>query len=149
MRAAAPPAGTSRTAGRAGAGRRERQERSARSHTEACSARRYRGATAGARRWAAWAPPGIPTLIFIGALDDWTPAADCSDKVAGWGDDGPSIELVIYPGAYHGFYYRHLQPGITLFDHWLEYNGAAADNADHRLREFLDRHLKADSGNGN
>src|SRR5207248_1293555 len=25
--------------------------------------------------------PGIPTLIFIGALDDWTPAADCSNKI--------------------------------------------------------------------
>jgi hypothetical protein len=28
-----------------------------------------------------------------------------------------------------------------MFDHWLEYNGAAADNADHRLHQFLDRHL--------
>ena len=87
------------------------------------------------------ARPGIPTLIFIGALDDWTPAADCSDKVAGWGSDGPSIELVIYPGAYHGFFYPHLQPGTTMFGHWLEYNGAAADNANHRLHQFLDRHL--------
>jgi dienelactone hydrolase len=71
----------------------------------------------------------------------WTPAADCSDKVAGWGSDGPSIELVIYPGAYHGFCYQHLQPGRTVFDHWLEYNGEAADNARHRLHQFLDRHL--------
>jgi dienelactone hydrolase len=86
--------------------------------------------------------PGIPTFIFIGALDDWTPAADCSDKIAGWGNDGPPVELVIYPGAYHGFYYRHLQPGTTLLDHWLEYNGEAADNATHRLHQFLDRHLK-------
>ena len=99
--------------------------------------------------WGLAARPGIPTLIFIGALDDWTPAAECTSKVAGWRSDGSPVELVVYPGAYHGFYYRHLQPGITLFDHWLEYNGAAADNADHRLREFLDRHLKADSGNGN
>ena len=90
---------------------------------------------------AAWAPPGIPTLIFIGALDDWTPAADCSDKIAGWGKDGPPIELVVYPGAHHGFFYPHLQPGTTLFGHWLEYNGEAADNASHRLHQFLDRHL--------
>ena len=90
---------------------------------------------------AAWAPPEIPTLIFIGALDDWTPAADCADKVAGWGNDGPPIELVVYPGAHHGFYYPHLQPGTTMFDHWLEYNGEAADNASHRLHQFLDRHL--------
>jgi dienelactone hydrolase len=26
----------------------------------------------------------IPTLILIGALDDWTPAADCSEKIDAW-----------------------------------------------------------------
>ena len=93
--------------------------------------------------------PEIPTLVFIGALDDWTPAADCSNKIASWGNDGPPIELVVYPGTHHGFYYPHLQPGTTLFGHWVEYNGEAADNADRRLHQFLDRHLKADSGNGN
>jgi dienelactone hydrolase len=85
--------------------------------------------------------PGIPTLIFIGALDDWTPAADCSNRIARWGNDGPPVELIVYPGAYHGFYYAYLQPGRTMFDHWLEYNGEAADNADRRLHQFLDRHL--------
>jgi dienelactone hydrolase len=85
--------------------------------------------------------PVIPTLIFIGAVDDWTPAADCSDKVAGWGNDGPPVELVVYPGAHHGFYYVHLQPGTTVFDHWLEYNGEAADDATDRLHRFLDRYL--------
>ena len=89
----------------------------------------------------AMARPGIPTLILIGALDNWTPAADCSDKIAGWGNDGPPVELIVYPGATHGFYYRHLQPGTTLFGYWLEYNGEAADNATHRLQQFLDRHL--------
>jgi dienelactone hydrolase len=88
------------------------------------------------------ARPAIPTLIFIGALDDWTPAADCTDKVASWGKDGSLIELIVYPGAYHGFYYPHLQPGRTMFDHWLEYNGEAADDASRRLQQFLDRHLK-------
>ena len=87
------------------------------------------------------ARPGIPTLIFIGALDDWTPAAKCAHRIAGWGDDGPPVELVVYPGAHHGFYYRHLQPGTTMFGHWLEYNGEAADDATRRLHQFLDRHL--------
>ncbi len=87
------------------------------------------------------ARPGIPTLIFIGAVDDWTPAAECSNKVAFWGNDGPPVELVVYPGAYDGFYYLHLQPGTTLFGHWLEYNGDAADDATRRLHQFLDRHL--------
>jgi dienelactone hydrolase len=87
------------------------------------------------------ARPEIPTLIFIGAIDDWTPAAECSNKIASWGDDGPPVELIVYPGAYHGFFYRHLQPGTTLFGHWLEYNGEAADDARRRLHQFLDRHL--------
>ena len=93
-------------------------------------------------RRSASARPAIPALIFIGALDDWTPAADCSDKVASWAKDGPPIELIVYPGAYHGFYYPHLQPGQTMFDHWLEYNGEAADDSTRRLHQFLDRHLK-------
>jgi dienelactone hydrolase len=88
------------------------------------------------------ARPDIPTLIFIGALDDWTPAADCSKRIASWGNDGPPVELVVYPDAHHGFYYTYLQPGRTMFEHWLEYNGSAADDADRRLRQFLDRHLK-------
>jgi dienelactone hydrolase len=87
------------------------------------------------------ARPEIPALILIGALDDWTPAADCTSKLAQWGDEGPPVELVIYPGTYHGFYYEYLQPGRTMFDHWLEYNGEAADDADRRLHRFLDRHL--------
>jgi len=56
--------------------------------------------------------------------------------------DGPPIELVVYPGVYHGFYYSHFQPGTNLLGHWLEYNGAAVDDANHRLRQFLDHHLK-------
>lgn len=91
---------------------------------------------------AASARPVMPALILIGALDDWTPAADCSSKVARWGNDGPPVELVIFPGTYHGFYYPNLQPGRKVFDHWLEYNGEAADDSDRRLRQFLDRHLK-------
>jgi hypothetical protein len=29
-----------------------------------------------------------------------------------------------------------------IFDHRLEYNGAAADDASQRLHKFLDHHLK-------
>jgi dienelactone hydrolase len=85
--------------------------------------------------------PGIPTLILIGAADDWTPAEDCARKVASWGAEGPPIELVVYPGTHHGFYYPHLQPGRKLLGHWVEYNGDAADNASVRMRQFLHHHL--------
>ena len=45
----------------------------------------------------AMARPAIPTLVFIGALDDWTPAADCSSKIAGWGNDGPPSSSLSIP----------------------------------------------------
>jgi len=85
--------------------------------------------------------PVIPTLILIGALDDWTPAADCSRKIDAWGADGAPVEQVIYPGVHHSFYYPELQPGRTMFGHWLEYNEEAATDATRRMREFLKRHL--------
>ncbi len=83
----------------------------------------------------------MPTLILIGALDESTPAADCSDKIDAWGTDGPPIELVVYPGVHHSFFYPELQPGRKIFGHWLEYNEEAATDATRRMREFLKRHL--------
>lgn len=90
----------------------------------------------------AMARPAIPTLILIGALDDWTPAAACSDKITRWGNEGPPVELVVYPGTHHGFYYPQLRRGATYFSHRLEYNAAAADNAARRLFQFLDRYVR-------
>jgi dienelactone hydrolase len=83
----------------------------------------------------------IPTLILIGGLDQWTPAADCSEKIEAWRTDGVPIEQVVYPSAHHGFYYLELQQGRTMFGHWVEYNKEAATDASRRMREFLKRHL--------
>jgi len=83
----------------------------------------------------------IPTLILTGALDQWTPAADCSEKIDAWRTDGVPIEHVVYASAHHSFYYPELQPGRTMFGHWLEYNEEAATDATRRMREFLNRHL--------
>jgi dienelactone hydrolase len=83
----------------------------------------------------------IPTLILIGALDQWTPAADCSAKIDAWRTDGVPIEQVVYPGVHHSFYYQELQPGRTMFGYWVEYNEEAATDASRRMREFLERHL--------
>ena len=85
--------------------------------------------------------PGIPTLILIGALDEWTPAAACSERIDAWGTDGVPIELVVYPSAHHGFYYPHLQPGTKMFGHWVEFNGEAANNASLQMQQFLDHNL--------
>jgi dienelactone hydrolase len=90
---------------------------------------------------AAGGRPVISTLILIGAHDQWTPAAHCSEKVDAWRTGGQPIELVIYPKAHHGFYYQELQPGRMMFGHWLEYNEEAATDATRRMRDFLNRHL--------
>ena len=82
-----------------------------------------------------------PTLILIGALDQWTPAADCSEKIDAWRTGGQPIELVIYPNTHHSFYYQELQPGRKIFGYWLEYNEEAATDASRKMREFLNRHL--------
>src|SRR5215475_14951453 len=52
-----------------------------------------------------------PVLVLTGDADDWTPSAACEAMVAGRSEIGVSrapgdrslIELVIYPGAHHGF----------------------------------------------
>lgn len=86
--------------------------------------------------------PSIPTLILIGTLDQWTPAAGCSEKIEAWGIDGMPIDLVVYPGVHHGFYYPELQPGRAMLGRWLEYNEEAATDASRRMREFLSGHLR-------
>ncbi len=81
----------------------------------------------------------IPTLVLIGAIDDWTPAKDCErmmDRRA-----GAPVDLVIYPGAYHGFDAPILQPGLMIFGHWLAYNAEADRKARAATREFLARQL--------
>jgi dienelactone hydrolase len=88
----------------------------------------------------------VPTLILIGENDDWTPAQDCRDMVAGrstlgMSRDGPEarmVRLTVYPNATHGFDATGLQPGRKLFGHWMEYNGDATERATQELHTFLD-----------
>ena len=51
---------------------------------------------------AAWSAR-IPTLILIGAADDWTPAPACERMVAGARGRSAGISIMVYPGAYHDF----------------------------------------------
>jgi dienelactone hydrolase len=53
-------------------------------------------------RDAAWSAR-IPTLILVGGLDDWTPARECEQMVAGAKDLTAKTNLIKYPGAYHYF----------------------------------------------
>jgi len=89
----------------------------------------------------AGARPSIPTLILVGELDDWTPAKDCARTVARWGNAGPLVQLVTYPGAYHAFDVPNLQPGRMMFGHWLQHNAEVTEDAHRRIRAFLTDHV--------
>ncbi len=51
---------------------------------------------------AAWSAR-IPTLILIGAADDWTPAKACQQMVAGARGRSAGTSIVVYPASYHDF----------------------------------------------
>jgi dienelactone hydrolase len=68
----------------------------------------------------------IPTLILIGALDDWTPARDCEAMLARRSGEGAPLRLVVYPSAHHGFDIGTLRGQPRTYDgHHVEYNEAA------------------------
>lgn len=88
----------------------------------------------------------VPTLILIGELDDWTPAAECRNMVDGrddWGisrqkGEGAPIRLVVYPDAYHAFDVASLKSPIQYFGHHLEFNQPATEQSIDAVHEFLD-----------
>lgn len=98
-----------------------------------------------------------PTLILIGELDDWTPAAACRAMVSGEPESGTyappygkresgdrsMLELVVYPDTYHSFDSANLRfgPGIHFLGHFLQYNDAATRDSVERVRTFLGRTL--------
>ena len=45
----------------------------------------------------------IPTLILIGAADDWASANTCQQMVAGARGRSAGTSIVVYPGTYHDF----------------------------------------------
>jgi dienelactone hydrolase len=55
--------------------------------------------------------------------------------------DGATITMTMYPRAYHAFDVPQLKPGTRSLGHWLEYDEAAARDADRQLRAFLAAHL--------
>jgi len=47
--------------------------------------------------------PGAATRIYIGELDDWTPAATCVALGAAMARRGGDLLVTTYPGSYHAF----------------------------------------------
>lgn len=60
----------------------------------------YPGCTSAAKRNL---KPAIPLGIFMGELDDWTPAAPCKSLIENARAAGADVEIHLYPNAYHGF----------------------------------------------
>lgn len=47
--------------------------------------------------------PAVPTRIYIGEKDDWTPAAPCAALAAAQQARGEPLEVIVYADSYHGF----------------------------------------------
>jgi dienelactone hydrolase len=54
----------------------------------------------------------VPTLILIGALDDWTSVQECERMVAGAKGRSARASIVVYPGAFHDFDHPSRPPQI-------------------------------------
>jgi dienelactone hydrolase len=97
----------------------------------------------------------VPVLVLIGDADTWTPSADCEAMAAGrttlgaprGPGDRSTTELVVYPGAYHGFDLLDLAlapgRGVSVHGHRVEYNEEATRDAITRVRDFLERTVGA------
>ncbi|MBN9005912.1 MAG: dienelactone hydrolase family protein [Rhizobiales bacterium] len=89
----------------------------------------------------------VPTLILIGARDDWMPAEACRTMAEGrddWGisrqkSNGAPIQLIVYPDAYHAFDIPELTLPIVYAGHRLQFDEAAAHQSFTAVRRFLDR----------
>ncbi len=91
----------------------------------------------------------VPVLILQGAADDWAPAAPCEAAAVRSKAARLPVELVVYPGAHHGFDAPD-QPVHVLAGVWTARGTATvgtdpAGRADAfaRVPEFLGRHLLA------
>lgn len=77
----------------------------------------------------------VPTLIFVGDKDDWTPATWCREMMARRAGKGAPVTLIVYPGATHAFNV----PGQTreYLGHHLAYDPQATADAWRQVRDFL------------
>jgi dienelactone hydrolase len=76
---------------------------------------------------------GAPLLAFFGEKDGFIPREAVETLRAALTRAGKEAEVVVYPGADHGFF----------CDERASYQKAAADDAWKRLLAFLGRHLRA------
>jgi dienelactone hydrolase len=105
--------------------------------------RRFRAAIAFYPSCFALAAVSIPTLLLLGAADDWSPPSGCVSTGQRLRRDGSPIDWVVYPGAHHAFDHPHLGgQAITFLGHTLKYDVRATSESEDRLRQFLNAQLK-------
>ncbi len=80
----------------------------------------------------------VPTLILVSAADSVTPAADCRRLAKTQPGD---IELIVLPGAEHGFDLPEFAGGRPVLGMTLKYDPETAKRAWSLLRRFLARQL--------
>jgi dienelactone hydrolase len=90
----------------------------------------------------------VPTLVLIGAEDVWIQNAACQAFLAAAAARGASVQLQVYPGAYHDFDWPgllvHRRPEYTTATGVVPIVGmdpAARDDALQRVPGFFAQHL--------
>jgi dienelactone hydrolase len=86
-----------------------------------------------------------PLLILIGDKDDWTPADRCRALQSAGLARPELVEAVYYPNAYHSFdanLRNRTVPGAPGKSHPLEYDPAAAADAEMRTKAFFEKLLR-------
>ncbi|HJU18124.1 MAG TPA: dienelactone hydrolase family protein [Stellaceae bacterium] len=88
----------------------------------------------------------VPTLILIGAKDDWVPVSWCRDMMARRNGKGAPVTLIVYPGARHAF--NSPGPARQYLGHHLAYDPQATADAWRRVRNFLQTTLGENHSSG-
>ncbi len=79
--------------------------------------------------------PNAPTLLLLGAKDDWTPISRCNLEAK----TDPNYHITIYPKAGHAFDMNY--PTRTVYGHYLFYDHEADIASRMATREFFDKFL--------
>lgn len=83
----------------------------------------------------------IPTIVFIGELDDWSSVKRCEGWMLRRAGQGAPVKLVVYPEAYHSFDNPDLRIAVRSFGHWLKYDADATQRSTAEMHDFLAAHL--------
>jgi len=78
----------------------------------------------------------VPTLVLIGDKDDWTIAENCKAV-----KDKPNMDVVVLPGATHGFAMPMDKP-VDFQGHHIAYDEKATKDAQERADAFMAAHMK-------